>query len=84
MNFELSEEQVAIKDMADRFTADEITPKAAKWDEEHIFPRDTLKQAAELGFGSIYVDPERPCGLSTDRSPVKIIVRNFLDHRFLV
>ncbi|MEM7098231.1 MAG: acyl-CoA dehydrogenase family protein [Pseudomonadota bacterium] len=58
MNFELSEEQVAIKDMADRFTADEITPNAGRWDEEHIFPRETLQQAAQLGFGSIYVDPE--------------------------
>lgn len=53
--FDLTEDQRAIQEMAQRFTADAITPFAAKWDEEHIFPRDTLRQAAELGFGAIYV-----------------------------
>ena len=53
--FDLNEDQRAIQDMARRFTADAITPFAAKWDEDHIFPRDTLRQAAELGFGAIYV-----------------------------
>jgi alkylation response protein AidB-like acyl-CoA dehydrogenase len=36
-----------------------ITPFAAEWDEKHIFPRDTIKAAAELGFGAIYVSEER-------------------------
>ena len=44
--------------MAQKFTADAITPFAAEWDEKHIFPRDTIRQAAELGFGSIYVSEE--------------------------
>lgn len=56
--FSLTEEQLAIQDMAQKFTADEITPSAARWDEEHIFPRDTIKKAAELGFGAIYVSEE--------------------------
>ena len=56
--FSLSDDQIAIQDMARKFTADAITPHAAKWDEEHIFPRDTIKQAAELGFGAIYVSEE--------------------------
>ena len=56
--FQLSEDQLAIQDMAQRFTADNITPHAAKWDEEHIFPVDTIKQTAELGFGAIYVSEE--------------------------
>ncbi len=56
--FSLTEDQIAIQDMARKFTADAITPYAAKWDEEHIFPRDTIKQAAELGFGAIYVSEE--------------------------
>ena len=51
MHLELTEEQSAIQDMARRFTADEITPFAAQWDEEHTFPRDALNKAAELGFG---------------------------------
>ena len=55
MDYELTEEQQAIQDMARRFTADEITPHAADWDAHHTFPRETLNKAAELGFGSIYV-----------------------------
>jgi alkylation response protein AidB-like acyl-CoA dehydrogenase len=44
--------------MAQRFTADRITPFAAEWDEQHIFPRDVIKESAELGFGAIYVSEE--------------------------
>jgi alkylation response protein AidB-like acyl-CoA dehydrogenase len=56
--FELTEDQLAIQEMAQRFTADAITPHAAEWDEKHVFPRDTIRAAAELGFGSIYVSEE--------------------------
>src|SRR5438046_8109789 len=56
--FDLTEDQLQIQDMAAKFTADAITPFAAEWDEKHIFPRDTIQEAAELGFGSIYVSEE--------------------------
>ncbi|HEX8363827.1 MAG TPA: acyl-CoA dehydrogenase family protein [Allosphingosinicella sp.] len=56
--FDLTDEQRQIQEMAQQFTADAITPHAAEWDEKHIFPRDTIRQAAELGFGSIYVSEE--------------------------
>ncbi|VWX58584.1 acyl-CoA dehydrogenase family protein [Sphingorhabdus sp. 109] len=56
--FSLTEDQLAIQEMAQKFTADAITPHAAEWDEKHVFPRDTIKQAAELGFGGIYVSEE--------------------------
>jgi alkylation response protein AidB-like acyl-CoA dehydrogenase len=56
--FELTDDQLAIQEMAQRFTADAITPHAAEWDEKHTFPRDTIRAAAELGFGSIYVSEE--------------------------
>jgi alkylation response protein AidB-like acyl-CoA dehydrogenase len=56
--FELTDDQLAIQEMARKFTADAITPHAAEWDEKHIFPRDTIKAAAELGFASIYVSEE--------------------------
>lgn len=56
--FALTEDQIAIQDMARRFTADAITPFAAQWDEEHLFPRETVKAAAELGFAAIYVSEE--------------------------
>lgn len=56
--FALTDDQIAIQEMARRFTADAITPFAAQWDEDHMFPRETIKAAAELGFASIYVSEE--------------------------
>ena len=44
--------------MARKFTADEIAPHAAEWDEKKIFPRDVLKKAASLGFAAIYISPD--------------------------
>ncbi len=56
--FELTDDQLQIQEMARQFTAAEITPHAGEWDEKHIFPRDTIRKAAELGFGAIYVSEE--------------------------
>ena len=55
MNFELSEEQAAFRDVATAFAAEHMAPHAARWDEEEIFPREALKAGAELGFGGLYV-----------------------------
>ncbi|WP_271078650.1 acyl-CoA dehydrogenase family protein [Aurantiacibacter sp. MUD61] len=56
--FQLNEDQLAIQEMAQRFTADNITPHAGEWDEKHHFPVDLIKSTAELGFGGIYVSEE--------------------------
>jgi alkylation response protein AidB-like acyl-CoA dehydrogenase len=56
--FELTDDQVAIQDMARKFTADAITPFAAEWDEKSHYPVDVWKAAGELGFGAIYVSQE--------------------------
>jgi len=56
--FQLTEDQIAIQEMAQRFTADNITPYAGEWDEKHHFPKDVIKQTGELGFGAIYVSEE--------------------------
>ncbi len=56
--FELTEDQLQIQEMARKFTADAISPFAAEWVEKHIFPKDTIREAAELGFGAIYVSEE--------------------------
>ncbi|MBN8646644.1 MAG: acyl-CoA dehydrogenase family protein [Caulobacterales bacterium] len=58
MQFSLNEDQIAIQNMAQEFTQERITPFAAKWDEDHILPRDVINAAAELGFLSIYVSEE--------------------------
>ncbi len=55
MDFELSEEQRAIQDTARDFARAEMMPHAKDWDENSTFPVDTLRKAAALGFGGIYV-----------------------------
>ncbi len=56
--FSLTEDQLAIQDMARRFAADALVPFAAGWDEHHEFPLATIRAAAELGFAAIYVSEE--------------------------
>ncbi len=58
MDFALSDEQDAIQDMARRFAREEMAPNAAKWDEEKIFPVETIKKTAELGLAGIYTGEE--------------------------
>jgi len=55
MDFELSEEQRAIQDTAREFARAEMMPHARDWDENATFPVETLRKAAALGFGGIYV-----------------------------
>ena len=55
MDFELSEEQRLIRQMAADFAAAEMEPFAREWDEKSVFPVDMLRNAAALGFGGIYV-----------------------------
>jgi alkylation response protein AidB-like acyl-CoA dehydrogenase len=55
LDSQLSEEQRAFQDMARNFATEAMTPFAAQWDEDKIFPVDTLRAAAALGFGGIYV-----------------------------
>jgi len=71
--FQLTDDQLAIQDMAQRFTADAITPFAAQWDEDHTFPRDTITAAAELGFGGIYVS-EASGGIGLGRLEAALIM----------
>ena len=58
MDFSLTEDQRAIQAMAQAFAAAELAPHSARWDEESIFPVDTLRLAAGLGFGGIYVNED--------------------------
>ena len=44
--FDLTDDQREIQELARRFTADRITPFAAEWDEKHHYPVDVWKAAA--------------------------------------
>jgi alkylation response protein AidB-like acyl-CoA dehydrogenase len=51
----LNETQRELYDMARQFSDNELAPNASKWDAEEIFPIETMKRAAELGFAGIFV-----------------------------
>jgi alkylation response protein AidB-like acyl-CoA dehydrogenase len=71
--FQLTDDQLAIREVAQRFTADQITPHAGEWDEKHIFPRETIQRSAELGFGAIYVS-EASGGIGLGRLEAALIM----------
>ena len=58
MDFALSDEQIAIFDMAKDFGTDNIAPYAQKWDQDGMIPRELWQQIAELGFVGLYVSEE--------------------------
>ncbi len=58
MDFELTEEQLMVRDMAQRFAETEIKPKAAELDEKHEHPAEIVKQLGELKMMGIAVPEE--------------------------
>ena len=53
-----AEEREAIIGAVREFAETELAPYAAERDEKHLFPRESLNRAGELGLGGIYVDEE--------------------------
>jgi alkylation response protein AidB-like acyl-CoA dehydrogenase len=58
MNFELNENQKMITQMVRDFAEKEIRPNMKKWDDEEIFPEETMKKMGELGLLGIFVPEE--------------------------
>ncbi len=56
MEFVLSDDLKAVKEMAKAFSEDELMPNASEWDQKEIFPLEKLKKSADLGMAGIYVD----------------------------
>jgi alkylation response protein AidB-like acyl-CoA dehydrogenase len=72
VNFDLTEDQQMFADLAKQFSDSEFLPNAAKWDQEHIFPKDIIAKAGELGFCGLY-SPEDAGGLGLSRLDSSII-----------
>lgn len=53
--FGLSEDTLAFRDAAKDFAMAEMLPHAEVWDRDEVFPKDVMRQAAEMGFGGVYV-----------------------------
>ena len=58
MNFELNENQLMISQMVRDFSEREIRPNLKKWDDDEIFPVDTMKKMGEMGLLGIFVPEE--------------------------
>ncbi|HSM39183.1 MAG TPA: acyl-CoA dehydrogenase family protein [Afifellaceae bacterium] len=55
MDFQLSEDQRQFQSVAEAFAREEMEPHASEWDENSVFPVETLRAAAALGFAGLYV-----------------------------
>jgi alkylation response protein AidB-like acyl-CoA dehydrogenase len=55
MSTTLTEDQTLIRDTAANFARESLRPHAAHWDETGFFPVETIREAASLGLGGIYV-----------------------------
>lgn len=58
MDFSLTEEQAAIREMAEGFAQEEVAPHAIDWDQAKHFPVDVLRSAMALGLGGIMVSED--------------------------
>lgn len=56
--FALTEDQLAIQEMAQNFANDTLAPNAIRWDQEKHFPVAEMREAAALGMGGIYIDED--------------------------
>jgi alkylation response protein AidB-like acyl-CoA dehydrogenase len=52
--FSLTDDQIAVRDMALAFAAEKLAPHALEWDEKKHFPVDVMREAAALGMAAIY------------------------------
>jgi alkylation response protein AidB-like acyl-CoA dehydrogenase len=73
MNFELSSEHIALRDMVRSFVDKEVRPYARQWDEESIFPAKTVARMGELGLLGVMV-PEEYGGSGMDTISYSIAV----------
>lgn len=55
MDFQLSEQQAQIQEMAINFARERIAPHAGEWDANAHFPVDVLRETADLGMAAIFV-----------------------------
>jgi butyryl-CoA dehydrogenase len=58
VDIQLTEEQRQVRDLCREFAARELQPNARKWDEEHRFPREAVKQLGEMGLLGVAIPAE--------------------------
>lgn len=58
MNFELTEEQLAVRDAARDFAQTELLPGVIERDNNQAYPKEQVKKMGELGFLGMMADPK--------------------------
>ena len=58
MNFQLNEEQIAVREAARDFTLNELLPGVIERDEHQKFPAEQVRKLGELGFLGMMTDPK--------------------------
>ena len=58
MNFQLTEEHLAVQEAAREFAQSELLPEVIERDTEAKFPKEQVKKMGELGFMGMMVDPK--------------------------
>lgn len=58
MNFELTEEQIAVREAARDFAQNVLKPGVIERDRDQKFPAEEIKMLGELGFMGMMVDPK--------------------------
>jgi alkylation response protein AidB-like acyl-CoA dehydrogenase len=58
MNFQLTEEQLAVQQAARDFANNDLLPGVIERDTEQKFPKEQIKKMGELGFLGMMVDPK--------------------------
>ncbi|MDH3709219.1 MAG: acyl-CoA dehydrogenase [Cyclobacteriaceae bacterium] len=58
MNFDLTEEQLAVQEAAREFARTELLPGVIERDDKQQFPAEQVKKMGELGFMGMMVDPK--------------------------
>ena len=65
VNFELTDEQQMLRELARDFANEEIKPNAARWDKESIYPKEAIAKANDLGLLTLKI-PEKYGGHGAD------------------
>ena len=69
----LNEEHQMIRDALRTFAQERLAPNAARWDREHHFPKDELKELARLGAFGVAV-PEQYGGAGLDYVSLALVL----------
>lgn len=69
----LSEEHQMIRDALRSFAQERLAPNAARWDREHHFPKDELRELAQLGAFGVAV-PEEYGGAGLDYVALALVL----------